>query len=65
VTPAGSAAAAAAVANQAPVQIAAALHAQGKTYEDLVHMYADMVSYFPLRLIRPQYVLDAAVQCCT
>jgi hypothetical protein len=31
------------VANQAPAQIAAALHAQGKTYEDLVHMYADMV----------------------
>ena len=44
-TPAGSAAAAAAVANQAPAQIAAALHAQGKTYEDLVHMYADMVSH--------------------
>jgi succinate dehydrogenase hydrophobic anchor subunit len=32
------------VANQAPAQIAAVLHAQGKTYEDLVHMYADMVS---------------------
>lgn len=32
------------MANQAPAQIAAALHAQGKTYEDLVHMYADMVS---------------------
>lgn len=30
--------------NQAPAQLAIGLHAQGKTYEDLVTMYADMVS---------------------
>jgi hypothetical protein len=38
------AAAAAAALAQPPGQVAAALQAQGKSYEDVVHLYADMVS---------------------
>eukprot|EP00878_Enallax_costatus_P016264 GHUV01017061.1.p1 GENE.GHUV01017061.1~~GHUV01017061.1.p1 ORF type:complete len:702 (+),score=287.51 GHUV01017061.1:1505-3610(+) len=50
-TPAGAAgspasASAAALVNQPPAQIAAVLHAQGRTYEDLVTMYADMADAF-------------------
>jgi len=45
-SPAGGpvAAAAAAALAQPPGQVAAALQAQGKSYEDVVHLYADMVS---------------------
>lgn len=53
------AAAAAQLANQAPGQVAAALHAQGKTYDDLVHMYADMVSSVPAVPALAQWLLAA------